>query len=354
MTTGLQSLLRGVRILDLSRHAPGPFCSLLASELGADVIKVEEPGHGDPLRGLSKEAFQRLNRGKKSLTLNLKSDRGRRLLLRLAEHSDALIEGFRPGVMERLRLTFETLTERNPRLVYLSITGYGQEGPYRNRAGHDINYMAVAGALRQEVPRIQFADLAGGGLYGALALMAALHKTATTGKGSYIDLAMTDSIVSLLGLAMSPFGEVLSGRFPNYGLYETRDRRWLSVGALEPKFWEVFCEGIERPDLKDRIGDAGARQEVARIIAGKDVAEWESIFEERDACVEVVRDPGEALSHPQTTHRKMFERELAVPFARPVGSGQTAPVLGEHTDSLLEELGVSPDEVESLRADGVC
>ena len=137
--------------------------------------------------------------------------------------------------MERLGLGFETLTKKNPRLVYLSITGYGQHGRYRSRAGHDINYMAVAGALREEVPRIQFADLAGGGLYGALALVAGLHKSATSGKGSYIDLAMVDGVVSLLALAMSPIGEVLSGRFPNYGLYETRDGRWLSVGAFEPK-----------------------------------------------------------------------------------------------------------------------
>ncbi len=160
-----------------------------------------------------------------------------------------MIEGFRPGVMERLGLGFETLTKKNPRLVYLSITGYGQHGPYRSRAGHDINYMAVAGALREEVPRIQFADLAGGGLYGALALVAGLHKSATSGKGSYIDLAMVDGVVSLLALAMSPIGEVLSDRFPNYGLYETRDGRWLSVGAFEPKFGGVFCEGIQRPDL---------------------------------------------------------------------------------------------------------
>lgn len=351
----MRSLLHGIRILDLSHYAPGPFCSLLASELGADVIKIEEPRHGDPLRSLDEDAFRRLNRGKKSLTLNLKSDRGRRLLLRLAERSDALIEGFRPGVMDRLGLAFETLVERNPRLVYLSITGYGQQGPYRSRAGHDINYMAVAGALQVEVPRIQFADFAGGGLYGAFALMAGLHKTATTGKGGYIDLAMLDGVVSLLGLAMSPFGDVLSGRYPNYGLYQTRDGRWLSVGALEPKFWEAFCEGIQRPDLVERIADPAARQEVARVIAGKDAADWDRVFEERDACVELVRDLGEALSHPQVSHRRMFDdRELALPFARPADSGKTSPGLGEHTLSLLEELGVSPNEVEALRTEGVC
>lgn len=348
------SLLRGTRVLDLSHYAPGPFCSLLASELGADVIKIEEPGRGDPLRGLDGEAFRRLNRGKKSLTLNLKSDEGRRLLLRLAERSDALIEGFRPGVMERLGLAYETLAQQNPRLVYLSITGYGQQGPYKSKAGHDINYMAVAGALREEVPRIQFADLAGGGLYGALTLMAGLHKSGTTGKGSYIDVAMVDGVVSLLGLAMSPIGEVLSGRYPNYGLYETRDGRWLSVGALEPKFWKAFCEGIERPDLVECIGDPSVRQEVAEVVAGKDAAEWHAVFEDRDACVELVRDPGEALSHPQVSHRRMFDPALAVPFARPADSGEPAPELGEHTQSLLEELGVSPSEVEDLRTDGVC
>ena len=350
----MRSLLRDTRILDFSRYAPGPFCSLLASEFGADVIKIEEPGHGDPLRSLDEDAFRRLNRGKKSLTLNLKSDRGRRLVLRLAERSDALIEGFRPGVMERFGLAFETLTEQNPRLVYLSITGYGQQGPYRSRAGHDINYMAVAGALKEEVPRVQFADLAGGGLYGALALMAGLHKSATTGKGCYIDLAMLDGVVSLLGLAMSPLGEVLSGRYPNYGLYETRDGRWLSVGALESKFWDAFCEGIQRTDLVERMGDPVVRQEVARVIAGKSAAEWHAVFKDRDACVELVRDPRETLSHPQVSHRQMSDPELAVPFARPAASEKPAPELGEHTLSLLEELGVSPGEAEKLRTDGVC
>jgi crotonobetainyl-CoA:carnitine CoA-transferase CaiB-like acyl-CoA transferase len=354
MTAALNGLLRGTRILDLSLYAPGPFCSLLLAELGADVVKVEEPGQGDPLRGLDPEAFKRFNRNKKSLTLNLKTEPGRLLLFRLVERSNALVEGFRPGVMERLELGYARMAKRNPRLVYLSITGYGQEGPYRDRAGHDINYMAAAGALRTEVPPIQVADLAGGGLYGALALVGGLYKSESTGKGSYIDLAMLDGVVSLLGLALSSARDILSGRYPNYGLYRTRDGKLLSVGALEPKFWEAFCQGIARPELAARIGDPTARDAVAETVASKDAAEWESVFVELDACVEPVRDSREALSHPQVVHRRMFDPELAVPYARPAASGEGAPRLGDHTGSILEELGVGAKELEDLRAQGVC
>lgn len=347
-TASLGIALQGTRVLDLSRLAPGPFCSLLLRSLGAEVVKVEEPGRGDPLRSLDPLAFQSLNGGKKSLSLNLKSDRGRALLLRLAERADALIEGFRPGVMKRLGLAYEEIRDRLPRLIYLSLTGYGQSGPYRERAAHDINYMAVAGALGGEVPPIQVADFAGGGLPAALAIVSALFARARTGAGCYIDLAMLDGALSLSLLASSPVGRVLSGACPCYGIYATADAKRLSVGALEPKFWEGFCRGIGKPELASRAFDPGAREEVARAIARRTLAEWEEVFSRLDACVEPVGALQAALSHPQAKSRR---KDWPNPsFLASLGP---APAVGEHNRLLLTELGATDAELDGLHTEGV-
>lgn len=352
-----QGPLHGVRVLDLSRYVPGPFCSLLLAELGAEVCKVEEPQEGDPLRELDPEAFRRLNRGKKSLTLNLKSQEGRSIFLALVERGDVLIEGFRPGVMRKLALEPERLRGMFPDLVYISITGYGQDGPYRERAGHDLNYMAAAGALGDEVPRIQVADFAGGGLYAALAVVSALYHRRSSGKGACLDLAMLDGVVSFLGLAVTSAGERLSGLYPNYSLYRTRDRHLLSVGALEPKFWEAFCQAIHRPDLRSRAGDPGARSEVASVLASQDLSDWERRFSGIDACVEPLLSPAAALQHPQVVHRRVNRAGRGLPpcfHGELAPSAREAPVLGEHTGEILREAGLAPDEIDDLRARGLC
>jgi crotonobetainyl-CoA:carnitine CoA-transferase CaiB-like acyl-CoA transferase len=349
-----RGLLRDTRVLDLSRYVPGPFCSLLLSELGAEVVKIEEPGRGDPLRSLDEQAFGKLNRSKKSVTLKLRSGSGKSILLRLLERADVLIDGFRPGVMPGLGLGYQELGKKFPRLIYISITGYGQDGPYRDRAGHDINYVAAGGALGTEPPRIQVADFAAGGLYGALALVSALLNRAKTGQGTYLDLAMLDGMVSFLGLAVSSAGELLSGRYPYYGLYPTGDGQYLSVGALEPKFWETFCQAIGRPELTARMNDPTAREEVARTLSSRDLAHWEEVFSGVDACVEPVRDPMTALSHPQVLHRQTAHSELSMPFARAGALEGSAPALGEHTDVILREVGISGNRLKNLRAEGVC
>ena len=347
----LRASLRGLRVLELSRYVPGPFCCFLLSELGAEVWKVEEPGGGDPLRALDPEAFRRLNRGKKSLAIDLKSKPGRSVFLRLVGMTDVLVEGFRPGAMERLGLGAESICRRFPRLVYLSISGYGQEGPYRERAGHDLNYLAVAGALGSEVPRIQVADFAAGGLYGALAVVAALFRRTGSGRGGYIDLAMVDGVVSFLALALSRAGELLSGRYPNYGIYRTRDGRNLSVAALEPKFWSNFCRALRREDLSRRAGDPAARTEVEKILAAGDLEDWMRIFSRSDVCVEPVSRPETARDHPQVAHRGITDPELGTPLARSHRS--RAPALGEHTRPVLTEIGFGEEELSRLETQGV-
>ena len=334
--------LRGLRVLDLSRHAPGPFCTLILAALGTEVIKVESKPEGDPLRTLDSEAFDRLNAGKKSILLDLKSEAGNRAFRRLAKDADVLVEGFRPGAMSRLGLDYQSLKDEAPRLVYLSLTGYGGDGPYRDRAGHDVNYMAAAGALEGVLkpPAIQVADFAAGGLFAVVAVLSAIVGRTDSSPGCHIDLSMHHGALSMMVLASGEAASRLSGSFPNYAIYRTRDGRGLSVGALEEKFWAAFCAGIGRPDLEDRMLDRGAVAEVARVIEGRDLAFWEETFAAIDACVEPVTSPGKARSHPQATHRRAGSG-FTLPFFDEVRGAIAlgpAPRLGEHTEEVLEAL----------------
>ena len=334
--------LRGLRILDLSRYAPGPFCTLILVALGAEVVKVEPNPSGDPLRSLDPDAFERLNAGKKSILLDLKSEVGNRALRRLAKDADVLVEGFRPGVMSRLGLDYQSLKEEAPRLVYLSLTGYGGDGPYRDRAGHDLNYMAAAGALEGVLkpPAIQVADLAAGGLFGVVAILSAIVGRTDSSPGCHIDLSMHHGALSMMVLASGEAGKRLSGSFPNYALYRTRDGGGLSVGALEPKFWAAFCAGIERRDLEGRMLDPGAVVEVARVIEERDLAFWAERFSRADACVEPVSSPEKARSHPQAVHRGVGSG-FSLPFfdgaPGSIDLGR-APRLGEHTEEVVQAL----------------
>ena len=338
--------LRGFRVLDLSRYAPGPFCTLILAALGAEVVKVEPKPEGDPLRILDPGAFERLNAGKKSFLLDLKSEAGNRAFRRLAKDADVLVEGFRPGVLSRLGLGYESLKEEAPRLVYLSLTGYGGDGPYRDRAGHDVNYLAAAGALEGVLrpPAIQVADFAAGGLFAVVAVLSAILGRTGSSPGRHVDLSMHHGLLSMMMLASGEAAKRLSGSFPNYAIYRTRDGGGLSVGALEPKFWAAFCAGIEREDLESRMQDRGAVAEVARVIEERDLAFWEERFSRIDACVEPVSSPERALSHPQAAHRGAG-RGFSLPFF----DGATgsidlgpAPRLGEHTEDLAGALAKDP------------
>jgi alpha-methylacyl-CoA racemase len=384
--------LAGVRVLDLTRLLPGGYCTLLLSDLGADVVKVEEPGRGDYLRwsppmvdGVS-AAHRALNRGKRSVTLDLKSERGPAVLARLAANADALVESFRPRVMDRLGVGYEALAGANPALVYVAITGYGQDGPYRDRPGHDLNYIGYGGVLSMTgppgggdpvPPGVQVGDLGGGGMLGAIGLLAALVEARGTGRGRFVDVSMLDGVMSWLSIhagsflatgvepapGVAPLGQSLAC----YRVYRTRDARFLTVGALEPKFWEALCTALGLPDLVARQFDApGGQREMAgrlqTVFATRDRSEWLAALEGLDACVGPVNSVAEALDDPQVRHRRMVaevdgEPVGPGPAVKVAGSGPRAltgpPELGEHTDDVLAAAGLTADEVRSLRAAGV-
>ena len=345
--------LTGIRVLDLTRLLPGAYCTLLLADMGAEVIKVEEPGTGDYMRwsppvvdGQS-ALFDVLNRDKKSIALDLKDPGGRDALLRLVETADVLVEGNRPGVMERLGLGWSVLHDRNRKLVMCSITGYGQDGPFAQRAGHDLNYMAIAGALGLNGPRdgapvplsVQVADVGGGGMQAAVEILGAVVGVQRGGEGCHMDVAMTDGALRWLALAFAAraAGEPvargdqrLAGRYACYRVYECRDGRYYSVGALEPKFWAAFCAAIGRPDLVERqySEDLATQREVEEVFATRTRDEWEQVLGPADACCEPVLDLDEVPSHPQVAARGVLTKS---------GRG---PRLGEHTEAILKEVGL--------------
>jgi crotonobetainyl-CoA:carnitine CoA-transferase CaiB-like acyl-CoA transferase len=351
--------LAGIRVLDLSRLLPGPYCSLLLTQLGAEVIKVETPLAGDYARMAPPElgfggVFEALNCGKRSIAVDYRKPRGRDLVLELARSADVLIESSRPGRLDRCGLGAVDVRAANPRLVYCSISGFGQYGPHRDVPGHDIDYLASSGVLSllgqptgaPVPPGLQLADVSTG-MVAATRICAALAGRSATGRGTYLDVAAIDGPVSWLGtLGAGVAGAGLragpmSGACPCYGTYRAADGRWLAVGALEVQFWRAFCEGLGREDLISRQFDPDAIEQVAVAIGGRTSTEWLARFDE-DACVALVKLPAEALEDPYVR-------------ARGVGrtSGTPAPRLGADTEAVLAEAGVEPDLVERLTRSGV-
>ena len=360
--------LSGLRVLDLTRLLPGAYCTQLLADLGADVIKIEEPVTGDymrltpPLVDGQSALFNAINRHKRSVALDLKTDGGKRAFMRLVDTGDVVVEGNRPGVMERLEIGWPVLHKRNPRLVMCSITGYGQDGPYAQRAGHDLNYMAIAGGLGLNGPRdgspvplsVQVADIGGGGLQAAVEILAALVAVQRGGEGRWIDVSMTDGAVGFLALvfAANAAGERvvrgdqrLAGRYPCYRIYACKGGGHYSVAALEPKFWSALCEALQRPDLVDLqlSEEASAHAAVEEVFAGRTRDQWEEVLSSVDACCEPVLDVDEVASHPQVVARRLL---ADAPRGR-------APRLGEHTEQILRELGYEPAVIEKLRAERV-
>ncbi|MGE5851362.1 MAG: CaiB/BaiF CoA transferase family protein, partial [Candidatus Methylomirabilota bacterium] len=326
-------LLKGITILDLTRLLPGPYGTMLLADLGAEVVKIEEPEVGDyarvfePSVGGEGAAFQAVNRNKKSVALNLKVEAGKAAFRRLAATADVVVEQFRPGVMDRLGLGWEALKALNPRLVYCALTGFGQDGPYRNRVGHDINYIALGGLLHLTgmeggppvLPGVQVADLSGG-MMAALGILAALLARERTGEGRCVDVAMLDTVMSWLGLQAAFLGATgktpqrgrwfLGGGLPGYQVYETRDGRYISVGALEEKFWRNLCVALGREDLipfaePDEAKRREIQAELGGIFKAKTRDEWCAQLADAEVCFAPVNDLAEALADPQARHRGM-------------------------------------------------
>ncbi|MDX9836341.1 MAG: CaiB/BaiF CoA-transferase family protein [Azoarcus sp.] len=382
--------LSGLRILDLTRLLPGPLATQHLADYGAEVIKIEDTGVGDYARtmgamaGESSFFYQVVNRNKQSLRLDLKQEAGRALFLRLVETADAVVEGFRPGVMDKLGLGYAKLAETNPRLVLCSITGYGQTGPYALRAGHDINYIGYAGVLDQigtaggapAIPNLQVGDLLGGTMAAVVGMLVALLEARNSGHGRHVDVAMTDAalahaifpLVEVLARGgVRPRGEdLLTGGVPCYGVYETADGRHMAVGALEEKFWHLLCDTLGRPDLKPAHLDSGAagadaRRELSAIFRSRSQQAWAALFDEVDCCVTPVLRLEESLSNPQIKARGMVVEVGGVrQFGPPVTlSGYVppapspAPGAGADTDALLSGLGLDSEEIRRLRDEGV-
>src|SRR5215813_8804192 len=329
----MTSALEGIRVQDLSRMLPGPYCSMMLADLGAEVIKVEEPVVGDPTRRSppmvngESAPFNQVNRNKKSIAIDLKNAEGRDVFLKLASTADCVLEQFRPGVVDRLGINYDTLAEIDPRIVYCSLTGFGQDGPHRERSGHDLNYLALSGVLglttddsgRPVIPGVQVADLAGGMIAG-FAILAALLARERTGRGQYVDVSMFDVMLSMLPIpaahhfagATIPVGGkyVLSGAYPFYNVYETGDGKFMTLGALEPKFWTNFCRKVGREDLVSRQFDSGERREnlfseVRAIFKSKSQSDWVESMRDADCCCEPVLSMVEAFGHGQTRAREM-------------------------------------------------
>ena len=387
------TLLAGIRVLDLSLQLPGPFCTMMMADYGADVIKVDEPQPRmrNPFSAAEAGtgAVERyLNRGKRSVTLNLKAGEGKEIFRKLASTADVVVEGFRPGVVNRLGVDSGTLSVVNPRLVYCSISGYGQTGPMRDTAGHDINYISYAGVLGAcgrkgeppTLPPVQIGDLFGGSMMALSGILMALLDRGKTGRGRVVDVSMTDGALSMLSLhaAAALAGEIdpvrgdmmLTGMFPCYETYRCSDGGYVSVGPLEAWFWKGFVEGLGRPDLLDgqyATGEEGARvkAELSKVFATRTRDDWVRAFAGKDVCVSPVLSIAEALSHPNTEARGMVlpvpsplggtDRQPGMPI-KIGGVAETprrAPLLGEHDDEVLSVLGYSEGEIALLREKGV-
>lgn len=385
----MNGLLEGITVLDLTLQLPGPFCSLLMADYGAEVIKIDEPfprkritfGEGIEPGITPGELY--LNRNKKSLTLNLKSERGREIFYRLAEKSDVVMEGFRPGVVQRLGVDYGRIRAINPRIVYCSISGFGQTGPRKLQAAHDINYISLAGILGMcgardgspAIPPVQIGDLGGGASMALSAILMALLCRERTGKGQYVDVSMFDGIISWLSVHAAMFfmtGDIpqrgqmpLTGLLPGYNLYLCADGKYLSVGALEEWFFDRLCEILGRDDLKGNGTIPDPEGKVATELQGefekRTSGEWLEIFEGEDVCVTPVYGLDEVVADPQTKAREMVVRVrhpvygdvmqpgFPIKFSESPGKvRKRAPFLGEHNREILRALGYSDGEVKRL------
>ena len=386
--------LDGVVVLDLSRLLPGPFCTQLLANLGADVIKVEHPDLGDYMRAVppaiddTSYPFLMVNRGKRSVAIDLRTEDGRKVLYRLAKKADVFVEQFRPSTVKKLMIDYPQIRRANPRIVYCSFGGYGRTGPYADRPGHDLNFEALAGILsvtaarqvgQPAIPGVPVSDLASA-LMAAFSIVASLHRRERFGGGEFLEVSIFDTSVSLMVLNLARYlgtGEVplpgetiVTGMFPFYNLYETRDRRWIAIACVEPKFWRRLCE---LTGLEAHIGDQFVSGEVARATIGKmaermrerTLAEWIAAFDGEDLPITPVQRLDEVVADPHLRARGLLpevnvegrrRRVLAHPakhHAAPARTPSKAPARGQHTDEVLRWAGYTAQQIRELQAEGI-
>ena len=387
--------LAALKILDFTTLLPGPFATMMLADLGAEVVRIEAPNRPDMVRAMPpfdgdvSAWHAHLNRSKRSLALDLKQPGAVNVVQRLVQNYDIVIEQFRPGVMARLGLDYPALSRINPRVICCSITGYGQTGPFKDRAGHDANYLALAGVMSHTGRKasgpagmgVQVADVGGGSFGAVVGILSAVIQRQTTGIGQAIDISMFDMAVAWNGLALA--FQLVGGENPTfenmplngggyYDYYRTRDGRYLSVGSVEPKFWEGFCSAIGKSELAgmgydpDPAVQQALKAALRETIASKELAEWVAVFEQCDVCVEPVLTAAETLTHPQT-----LARGLIVQVPRPDGTSQPqvgspyrfsgsqaayphigAPA-GAHTNEVLAETGDTAEDIADMRVRGL-
>lgn len=388
-------VLDGIKVLEMARVPPAEMPGMFLADMGADVLKVETPPtEAEDAATKRRAAFAYVNRNKRSLALNMKAPEGQAIFKKLAAGADVIVEGFRPGVMKRLGGDYETLSAANPRLVYCSLSGFGHNGPYRDYPAHDGNYLSLAGVLnligepdRKPIfPLNLVADYGGASMHGALGIMMALFARERTGRGQHVDVSYLDTSLALLaatpnmrffwsdGMAPKRGEGFLGGSYPYYAVYETKDRKYLTIGCTEPWLWENFCKAINRPDFvkyarrSDQFVRAAnteevkCRQEIEALIRTRTRDEWYDFLVKADVCVGKVYEPEEVVADPQVQARDMIV-EMRHPvhgtvtqFGQPIKLSDTpgtirsvAPYSGEHTDQVLGELGLREAEIRGLR-----
>jgi crotonobetainyl-CoA:carnitine CoA-transferase CaiB-like acyl-CoA transferase len=397
--------LEGITVLELSRVSPGAFCTMMLADMGADVLKIETPpashaaaGSGISTTDARQAAFSYVNRNKRSLGLNLKMSKGQKILHQLVTGSDVLVEGFRPGVMQRLHADYAALSQMNPRLVYCSLSGFGQSGPYRDLPAHDVNYLAISGVLNligqagrpPAIPLNLVADYGGAAMHGVVGILLALYARQQTGRGQHVDVAYLDATLSLLAavpLMQNIFAKgfvpkrgdgTYTGLYPFYTTYETRDGKLLSVGCSEPWLWENLCKALGRPELArfhrrpehveraPNTEEAQAREQLQAIFRQRTRDAWVEFLRDKNVCIGPVNTVEEVFDNPQVQHRQMLQEHQTPAFGtvRQVGIGlklsetpgrvrHLGPRLGQHTEDVLVSLGYSQAEVAQLRDSGV-
>jgi len=380
--------LSSLKVLDFSTLLPGPFASMVLADLGADVVRVESPTRGDPVQVLPPQAGKvsaahtTINRSKRSIAVDLKNEQGKEVIKELVKDFDIVLEQFRPGVMDRLGVGYEDLKKVNPKIIYCSVTGYGQTGPYKDRAGHDINYLAMAGAAsytgrKGEGPTpfsLQVADIAGGSFHAVMGILAAVIHRQQTGEGQHIDVSMTDAAFSMHALTAPGFLYQGSNYEPDYettllngghyyDYYPTKDGRYISVGSLEPQFFAQFIQGAGIGDIIGNGNMDQQKEKIREVFKTKTFTEWNDIFIKMDACVEPVLKLSEACEHPHMKAREMLTevpnneggtfKQIASAFkfsaSKPSYRFAGVPA-GTHTSEVLKEVGLSDEKIEQLKA----